>query len=118
VIRATNHAEVCAIRRRNYAYLLDRVGGCEGVAPLFAALPETVVPYNFPLLCEDAAAVAARLRAHGVSVARFGEFFWDEQDRVPGSVADTYSRNCIQLPIHQSVSCEDLDYMLGVLRHS
>lgn len=118
VLGATSYAEVCATRRRNYAYLLSRVDGIEGVAPLFATLPETVVPYNFPLLCDDAPGVAARLREHGVSVARFGEFFWDEQDRVPGSVADTYSRNCIQVPIHQSVTCEDLDHIVSVLRHS
>lgn len=118
VIRATHYAEVCAIRRRNYAHLLARVGKVKGVAPLFATLPETVVPYNFPLLCEDAASVAARLRAHGVSVARFAEFFWDEQDRVPGSIADLYSRSCIQIPIHQSVTCEDLDFIVGVLEHS
>lgn len=115
VLGGTNHAEVCAIRRRNYAYLLGRMDGIAGVAPLFATLPETVVPYNFPLLCDDAPGVAARLRAEGVSVARFGEFFWDERDRVPGSVADTYSRHCIQLPIHQSVTCEELDHIVGVL---
>jgi hypothetical protein len=115
VLGTTNYAEVCAIRRRNYAYLLSRIGGIQGVAPLFAALPETVVPYNFPLLCDDAPGVAERLRAHGVSVARFGEFFWDEQDRVPGTVADTYSRGCIQLPIHQSVTCDDLDYIVSIL---
>lgn len=116
VLGATNFADVCAIRRRNYAHLLGRMGGIAGVAPLFATLPETVVPYNFPLLCDDAPGVAARLRAAGVSVARFGEFFWDERDRVPGSVADTYSRHCIQLPIHQSVTCEELDHIVGVLR--
>lgn len=118
VLGTANYAEVCAIRRRNYAYLLSRMDGIEGVAPLFATLPETVVPYNFPLLCDDAPGVAARLREHGVSVARFGEFFWDEQDRVPGSVADTYSRHCIQLPIHQSVTREDLDHIVSVLRQS
>ena len=118
VLGMANYAEVCAIRRRNYADLLGSVDGIDGIAPLFATLPETVVPYNFPLLCEDASGVAARLRAHGVSVARFGEFFWDEQDRVPGSVADTYSRNCIQLPIHQSVTREDLHHIVSVLRQS
>ena len=118
VIRRNDYPQICAIRRSNYTWLLARTDAIEGVAPLFPILPETVVPYNFPLLCDDADGVAARLRAHGISVARFGEFYWDERDRVPASVADTYSRGCIQIPIHQSVTASDLEYIASALGSS
>ncbi|MES9957449.1 MAG: aminotransferase class I/II-fold pyridoxal phosphate-dependent enzyme [Sedimenticola sp.] len=114
VYRFTSRRELVRRRRENYTYLLGKLEGL-GLKPLFSELPEGVVPYNLALVSEQASGLADLLRSHGVSIARFGEYYWDEGDRGSCEVANRYSRNCFQIPIHQSLTREDMDYIASIL---
>lgn len=115
VYRFSSRRQLVERRRDNYTYLVEKLSG-SAVRPLFPILPDGVVPYNLPLLSPQASTLATRLRADGISVARFSEFYWDEAARQSCDVADEYSRHCIQLPIHQSLGRTELDYMAALLR--
>lgn len=114
VYRLSSRRQLVERRRQNYTYLVDKLSG-PALRPLFPVLPNGIVPYNLPLVSRQASRLAARLRSHGVSVARFSEFFWEETARRACDVADEYASHCIQLPIHQSLRQPDLDYIASLL---
>ena len=63
IARRVDAAAVVAARRRNYFLLLGRLR--ERVPPVFSEVPAGVSPLFYPLLCDDKAAVKARLAARG-----------------------------------------------------
>jgi perosamine synthetase len=115
IFRFTDRAELSGRRRRNYKKLHEALEKRRDITPLFSELWPAVVPYTFPLISDKADLIAARLRERGVSVGRFGEYYWDDKDRVVCSISNYYSRHCIQIPIHQSLSDEDVDYIIDCL---
>jgi hypothetical protein len=87
------------------------LAGLPGCRPLFAALPDGVCPWLFPLLVDDADAAFARIRQLGVPVVRFAETLWPGVDaaRCPDSVR--LSRHVLAFPCHQELSEQEFDWM-------
>jgi len=104
-------ARIVALRRRNYQRLQQALAGLPGCRPLFAALPDEVCPWLFPLLVDDADAVFERIRLRGVPVVRFAERLWPGVDagRCPDSVR--LSRHVLSFPCHQELSEAEFDWM-------
>ena len=108
-----DHSSVSAtIRRRqaNYRRWLQAVAGLPNCRPLYPELPEHVVPYMFPLYIDHPMPHFYWLKQLAVPVWR-----WDEMAVSPYPVARDYRLNLLHLPCHQSLSDDEMDWMLAAL---
>ncbi|HET9253174.1 MAG TPA: DegT/DnrJ/EryC1/StrS family aminotransferase [Candidatus Eisenbacteria bacterium] len=116
VMRRSSRSRIVDLRRRHYAYLLDRLSGLRGAHPLRPELPEGVVPYLFPLVVEDPARVFPRLKRKGVPITRFGEFLSERVSFEEHAEAAALSRTVLQFPCHQELEPEELAWMADTIR--
>lgn len=111
--------EELLIKRRieNYHTLYKYLALGDSATPLLGQLPSSSVPYVLPILARDPAALAHSLRSAGIRILRFGEFLWDDGNAIDCRFSRQLSSCCIQLPIHQSLSQSDIEYIAHILNH-
>lgn len=106
--------DVYALRRRNYAYLAERVRPSLHVLP--PQVPEGACPLFFPVRVADKAALRMRLCALGVEAVDF----WATGDpSVPPGVfgeVEQLRKHVLGLPVHQDLRLVDLDYVAASLQ--
>lgn len=107
---------VVAARRRNYFLLL---GSLRGVAePVFPELPAGACPLFYPLVCDDKAAVQARLAAAGIETVDF----WRSGHPLCASagfpdVARLRAR-VLELPIHQDLGPGEMAHLARAVQEA
>jgi hypothetical protein len=111
LMRASAVGRIAARRRGHYRRLLQAVADLPGATPLHAELPESVVPYMFPLLIDRPDEVFAPLKRLGVPIWR-----WDALANTGCPVADRYGQALFQLPCHQELRDRELEWMIRSLR--
>jgi hypothetical protein len=111
LLRCTSISRLIAKRRAHYAKLLGAFSGQQHCRPLYATLPEDVVPYVFPLLVDNPERSFARLKMRGVPLFR-----WEEIDESVCGTSAHYSRHLFQLPCHQELSTADLDWLISEVK--
>lgn len=94
-------------RRMNYLRWLDGVADQPNCRPLYSALPNDCIPYMFPLLIDFPAAHFYWLKQLGVPIWR-----WDEMAVSDCPVAGNYRHRLLHLPCHQSLSNEQMGWMI------
>ena len=104
------HDQVMRRRRENYQHWQAGVQGLQGVQPLFPELPDGVVPYAFPLLTDAGGLVFHALKLAGIPIWR-----WEDVAKTECPVSLDYRLRLLQLPCHQDLSREEIDWMLRVL---
>jgi dTDP-4-amino-4,6-dideoxygalactose transaminase len=111
LLARVSSSRIVGLRRRHYQQLHAALGGLPGCRPLFAALPDGVCPWLFPLLVDDADAAFARIRQQGLPVVRFAETLWPgvDETRCPDSVR--LSRHVLAFPCHQELTETELAWM-------
>ena len=96
-------------RRANFQWLEERLRGKVNLLPL--ELDEGVCPLFFPILVNDKKAVAADLQRRGIGVVEL----WNEGDpEADGSGSEDarfLRKHVLELPIHQNVTEDQLDYI-------
>jgi hypothetical protein len=102
---------VAGRRRAHFQRWLDGLAGVAGVRPLRGELPPGVVPYAFPLLTDAGGLAFHALRSAGIPIWR-----WEDMARSPCPVAADYRLRLLQLPCHQSLNEEEVDWMIAVTR--
>jgi hypothetical protein len=116
IARRCDAGEIVAARRRNYFLLLGRLR--DRVPPVLAEVPAGASPLFYPLLCDDKAAVQARLAARGIETVDF----WRE-----GHVAcpagefpevEALRRRVLELPVHQDLDAEDMAFVARAVREA
>lgn len=107
--------QIIATRRRNYQVMLEWIANQEKIKPLFGNISEKFVPYVFPLLSDDADLIVNKLRKNGINVLRFGHFLFPSAKN-NCNFSDTYSKCCVQIPIHQSLNLSDMENIKLVLK--
>jgi dTDP-4-amino-4,6-dideoxygalactose transaminase len=104
-----DYDEVCRLRRRNFRLLRDRLQGRAALLP--HELEDGTCPLIFPLLVPDKPGAARALQADGISAMEF----WnggDPDTRRPDHADAWYLReHLVELPIHQDITPEQIDYM-------
>ena len=67
-------------RLSNYSILHRALDKIKGVTPLFKMPPPGIVPYNFPIIVDDADELVNKLRKKHINISRFGNnsLAWDE----------------------------------------
>jgi dTDP-4-amino-4,6-dideoxygalactose transaminase len=121
VLRLASRQRIATQRRRNYLALQQALAGVPGLTPLFAALPDTVCPWLFPLLADEPerlARLCAALAAAGVPYTRFGETLWPGVDATVCPVAADLSQRLVGLPCHQELRPGELERIVAALRHA
>ena len=117
-VRLAGRARIVALRRRNYLLLQQALEGLPGCRPLFPALPAGACPWIFPLLVDQADAVAASLQADGVPMVRFGSTLWPGVDAGTCANSVALGRHLIGLPCHQELRASECDWMRQTIRRA
>ncbi len=105
-------------RRHNYLKLLAELGDLPGCRPLFPSLPDGVVPQVFPLVFEAPERAFPLLKQAGVPIIRFGEYLWEGMNASTCPVSAELSRCVFQLPCHQELLPNELDWMARCVREA
>ncbi|VXC21218.1 DegT/DnrJ/EryC1/StrS family aminotransferase [Massilia sp. 9I] len=116
VLRLASPGRIAALRRAHYLRLDEALRGLPGLRPLFAALPDGVCPWVYPLVAAEPDALAARLAAAGVPVTRFGRPLWQGVDAATCSNAAQLSYSVLALPCHQELHAQELDWLIATVR--
>jgi len=103
-------------RRENYLTLLEALTGLPGCHPLFARLPDGVIPHVFPLIVEEPEKIFKPLKNLGVPVIRFGEFLWQSMEAGICPVSTSLSKRVFQFPCHQELTPAELDWMIREIK--
>jgi dTDP-4-amino-4,6-dideoxygalactose transaminase len=116
LIRRLPAARIVALRRARYLRLQAGLQGLPGIRPLFAALPDGVCPWMFPLLADDPERLFDEVRAAGVPVTRFARPLWPGVDESVCAASSMLSRRVLAFPCHQELREDELDWMIATLR--
>jgi dTDP-4-amino-4,6-dideoxygalactose transaminase len=114
VARRLNYAQIVDRRRQNFLQLLDRL---QGVVPFVREdLDEGVCPLFCPILVSDKRATAQALQAAGVEAVEFWNFGDSQAETRIHGAAQFLRRHVLELPIHQAVTPERIDYIADRVR--
>ena len=116
IMKLASTRRICVLRRRHYLALEDATRGLPGCRPLFATLPEGVVPWQFPLLLDDPEFVFDQLHAAGVPLVRFALARWPGVDAATCANSAMLAQRVIAFPCHQELRPDELAWMAGQLR--
>lgn len=108
------HGWAMAQRRALYRRWLDGVAGVAGVSPLFPQLPDGAVPYAFPLIADTGGLIFHALRLAGIPIWRWEDVAVAAIDACP--ISRSYRPRLLQLPCHQDLSEDAVDWMATVVR--
>jgi dTDP-4-amino-4,6-dideoxygalactose transaminase len=104
-----DYEEIWSRRRENFQYLAQRLAG--KVHALRPHLDEGACPLFFPILVREKTKTARHLAARGIGAVEL----WNEGDSEcpPGRFPETdfLRRHVLELPLHQSLTRGQLDYM-------
>lgn len=109
ILRHVDCAAVVEARRRNWLLLHARLR--ELAPPVHRALPPGVCPLFYPLVCEDKAAVAARLAARGVETVDFWSVGHPACPSGAFPEVEALRRRVLELPLHQDLDPSDMAYL-------
>lgn len=112
LIRTVPVSRIAEKRRKNYQRIHEALSGLPGCRPLFPELPDDVVPYVYPLVYDNLQVVFPTLKNAGVPIIRFAEYLWEGVDSSVCPVSVELSSQCLQLPCHQDLRPDELEWMI------
>ena len=110
IIGHTDVAQMLARRRTNHRRLAKALQGMPGARALMPTLGPQDTPYMFPLLIDQPERYFEPLKRSGLPIWR-----WDSLARSHCPTAAEYRLKLLHLPCHQSLSDDDLDWMVRTL---
>jgi hypothetical protein len=116
IAESVHQARIVALRRRNYLDLAARLSGVSGGNVLSPELPESAVPYVFPLYVRNPRASYQPLRAAGVPIFRWDEI-WPGTPAIENDHGLHWASHVYQLGCHQDLSPEDIEGVAATVRN-
>jgi perosamine synthetase len=110
LLKQTNIERIVARRRRNFAFLHERLSNGEHLQPLYEGLPSEVCPLAYPVFARDPAKTRTYFDKHGILVQGWPGYY-------PGMPWDEFPDACelkdalLTLPVHQDLSLAQMDYI-------
>lgn len=98
-------------RRENYSLLTAALADCPTLRVLKTDFRKDLVPYMVPVVLEDPQRQFAALKARGMPMWR-----WEHSRTGICPVTDQLARALIQIPCHQSLRANDLEWIIDGLR--
>jgi hypothetical protein len=114
MVMHAHRGRIVELRRRNYLELVRLVKDIGGVRALSPSLPDEAVPYVFPLLVDEPAAIYQATRASGIPVFRWDEI-WPTCPVIPEDHGRTWATHIFQIGCHQDLRLEDLNAIATTL---
>ncbi len=116
VLRTVDVEAIRGRRREHFRILLAAMAGIPDVLPLRVELADGACPWVFPLVARGRSAFHRRLRARGIPATTWGDVIHRDLavDEFPD--AKFLYENLVFLPVHQSLTHEDLQTMIAVVR--
>jgi dTDP-4-amino-4,6-dideoxygalactose transaminase len=110
-------AKISRKRKENYEYAFKKTKDIKGIKALFQRLPEGVAPLNFPVVIEKDIRdkVYFYLRRKGVRVSSLYYKLIPPIKKNKYPVSHYISRHIFNLPIHQKITREKIDFMSETL---
>lgn len=108
--RLSNTEELIGRRRKNFQRWAEAVAMLPHCHALYEKLPADCTPYMFPLCIDSPALHFYRLKLLGFPIWR-----WDEMAFSDCKVSQNYRLHLLHLPVHQSLSEAQMDWMIAVL---
>jgi dTDP-4-amino-4,6-dideoxygalactose transaminase len=104
-------------RRRNYAYLQDRLSGVSGLNPMYELTLDTV-PHNFPVLIDSNRREELYFHLMNRQMPTIALYYRlvNEIDVALFPDSSDVSRSILNLPVHQDNSREGLETLAGEIR--
>lgn len=115
VSRHAARGRIADERIKNYHRLVNHFSQQAGARPLIGKLKEGIVPYMFPLWVDELPTLFKELEDRAVPVQRFGQFLWPSVDKEICGTSYDYSKHLIQLPCHQDLHEEELDWIMATV---
>ena len=116
VLAACDPDSIAAKRRHNYETICRSLADLPAVSLMKPTLEAGVVPYMVPLRIPALRGLFAALEDRAVPMQRFGQFLSTELDEEFCPVSTDLSFHGLQIPCHQSLRPEEIDWMTGQLR--
>jgi dTDP-4-amino-4,6-dideoxygalactose transaminase len=113
VLAGLNYAEIRRKRRANFLRLQSLLDGAATV--LRPDLAEGVCPLFFPILVDDKRSAARALWNRGISAVEFWNDEHAQASMYGGPAARFLRAHVLELPIHQDVTSEQIDYLADQL---
>lgn len=109
--------EISKKRRDNFEYVLKKIKSIKGLVPLFHQLPDGIMPQNFPIVIKsdyrDQIYFYFRRKNIRVSSLYYRLILPIKKNNYP--ISHYLSRHILNLPIHQEMTREKINFMLEVL---
>jgi dTDP-4-amino-4,6-dideoxygalactose transaminase len=104
---------ISLVRRNNYISLAQELEGIEDIRILYPALPEQIVPLNFPILIlnKNREKIYYALRNEGVTAVALYYQLIDQIDEKHYPISHRISRSILNLPIHQDIRPDQIGYI-------
>lgn len=106
------------IRRQNYLRFLDSMKGLEGVKPLYKSLPDKIIPYMFPIIVKNNhCKIKAELKNLGIPAGSWPDLppeIFESRDNHKEAI--WLNQRLLLLPVHQSLTINEIDYIAISLR--
>lgn len=118
MLRLVSRRRMGALRRAHYLRMEAALAGLPHCRPLFAALPDGVFPWVFPLQTDNPQAVFSWLKQQGVPIIRFGEYLWPGVDASVCPASVDLSRRIMSFSCHQELKEEEIDWMINKIKEA
>ena len=108
IVRLSNYKKIVRNRKKNYDLLYSKLRDSKVGQPILSR-QEVDTPYVFPFLLNDEADFEY-IRKQGIQILRWEEFY-----PVENTTIESYRTRLIQVPCHQNLSLEQLNYIVSVI---
>jgi len=118
ILESCDWEGIAKSRQNNYRLLSNLVQDGPMLRRVTPDLPDTVVPWAFPVFLENRAAHEQTLRQLGVPLFTFGEILHPALSAFSGRAgkdAEALSRHLLLLPVHAQCNSGDIEAYAGIL---
>ncbi|MFB6340652.1 DegT/DnrJ/EryC1/StrS family aminotransferase [Saccharicrinis sp. FJH62] len=106
---------ISEIRVKNYNYLNEKLSSISEVEVLFPKIEDGIVPMNFPILLPENIREKLYFYLMEIQIPTIALYYRLIEDIKMEEFAYSHylSQNILNLPIHQSISFDDIDFIVG-----
>lgn len=116
----TDYDLVNRIRIQNYLYYCDKWKDITGVNPMYPQLPDGIVPLNFPIIVENGFREKLYFKLVKKGIVPVSSYYRQihEINRNLYPISYEIASSILNLPVHQDITFEDIDYIIRHLKNA
>jgi len=113
-----DRVSIARIRRGNYRLLSEKIRDFPNLRPLYNELPKGIVPMNLPVIIENINRndIYFKLLDRKIETTALYYRIIEQIDKKQFPISYDISDHILNLPIHQDITAEDIEYMASGLK--